>query len=57
MKPTKAKAKLIALMFFIAGAWGIVVSSMFGDMLILFLSFINLGLGGVFIRYYTRAKK
>lgn len=57
MRPTKAKARVIAVAFFIAGAWGLGVGSMFGDMLMLFLAAVNLALGGAFVAYYTKAKK
>lgn len=57
MKPSKVKAKRIAIMFFIVGAWGLGISFMFSsNSLILLLSAINLGLGGVFTAYYTKAK-
>lgn len=58
MKPTKTKSKVIAIMFFAAGGWGLAVSFMSGgNQLITFLSAINLGLGGLFTFYYTKAKK
>ncbi|MEM2760982.1 MAG: hypothetical protein QXU32_12990 [Nitrososphaerales archaeon] len=58
MKPTRAKAKRIAIMFFVVGTWGVGISMIFGNNpLILLLSAINLGLGGVFTFYYTKAKK
>ena len=58
MKTTKAKAKRIALMFFIVGGWGLGISFMFGgNLIILLLSVINLGLGCAFSLVYTKAKK
>ena len=35
MKTTKAKAKRIAIMFFVAGGWGVGISFMFGGYLII----------------------
>ncbi len=60
MKIKKVKAKRIAIMFFIAGAWGIGISFIFGNasnMLILFLSVLNLVLGVVFTLFYRKAKE
>ncbi|MFQ5941076.1 MAG: hypothetical protein ACE5KA_05190 [Nitrososphaerales archaeon] len=58
MKPTRAKAKRIAVLFFIVGGWGLAVSYMFGgNPFIVILSAVNLGLGGVFTLFYTKAKK
>lgn len=57
MKPPKAKSKRIAIMFFAVGAWGIGIGSMFGNPFMLYLSVLNLVLGGVFTVFYSRAKK
>ena len=58
MKTTKAKAKRIAIMFFVAGGWGVGISFMFGGyLIILLLSVINLGLGCAFSLVYRKAKK
>lgn len=58
MKPTKTKARRIAIMFFVVGVWGLGVSYIFaGNPNILVLSVINLGLGILFTLYYTKAKK
>jgi hypothetical protein len=42
MEIKKTKAKRIAIMFFVVGAWGVGVNVMFGNPFILFLSAINL---------------
>lgn len=61
MKVPKRKALRIAIMFFAVGGWGLALSYMFGGSLILpiilFLSLINLAMGGVFVVVYKKAKK
>ncbi|MEE8132587.1 MAG: hypothetical protein V3T40_03325 [Nitrososphaerales archaeon] len=58
MKPTRSKAKRIAIMFFVVGGWGIGISYMYGgNLFILLLSSINLGLGGMFTLFYRKATK